>query len=207
MPGGTGSGREVHRADVDLRIIVRLDDGVDPHVACEPVRRSFHRWLLWSDVHVVTPCRALWSTTGGGGPRSGAKQRLDGAAFVHGAIPLGNLCEGKCEVEDPAGVDLALPDELGELREEAPDRRRPAVKMGVAEEEFVPGQIAVCDADVADVPTGASGVDCLHHRLTRSDCLDDRLGAESVGEFPDPGSAIIAAFFDDVGRTELKGQL
>src|SRR5438270_4946093 len=139
-------------------------------------------------------------------PRLGAKQRLDGAALVHGAIPLGNLGEWKCEVEDPAGVDLAVPNEVGELREEAPDRRRPSVKMGVAEEKFVPGQLAVRDADVADMPTGASGVDCLHHRLSRSDCLDDRVGSESVGEFPDPGGALIAAFFDDVGRTELEGQ-
>jgi hypothetical protein len=41
MPGGPGAGGEMDRADVELRIPLRLDDRVDSHVACEPVGWPF----------------------------------------------------------------------------------------------------------------------------------------------------------------------
>src|SRR5438132_6082389 len=87
------------------------------------------------------------------------QQRLDGAAFVHGAVALGDLIEGELEVEDLAGVDLTVPDEVDELRKEPADRCGAAMQMGVAEEQLIPGEVAVGDADVADVPCGPGRVD------------------------------------------------
>src|SRR5437867_7452251 len=43
---------------------------------------------------------------------SGPEQGLDGAALVHGAVALGDLVEGQDEVEDLAGIDVAVPDEV-----------------------------------------------------------------------------------------------
>ena len=62
------------------------------------------------------------------------------------------------------------------------------------------------DTHVSDVPAGSRGADRLHHGLLRADGLDDRVGAESIGELLDPGDALVAAFLDDVGGAELAGQ-
>src|SRR4051794_6404687 len=68
------------------------------------------------------------SCPGVGGRRpSGAEQRLDGAALVHGAIALGGLVEREGEVEDLPRVDLTIPDEVDELGQEPPDRCGAAV--------------------------------------------------------------------------------
>ena len=40
-----------------------------------------------------------------------------------------------------------------------------------------------------------------------ADGLDDRVGAEAVGEVLDPGDAVVAALLDDVGGAELAGEL
>src|SRR5438093_7329571 len=77
---------------------------------------------------------------------------LDGAAFVHGAVALGDLIEGECEVEDFAGIDVAVPDEVDELGKEPADGGGSAVQVGVTEEQLVAGEVAVGEADVADVP-------------------------------------------------------
>ncbi len=77
----------------------------------------------------------------------------------------------------------------------------------MAEEQLVAGQVAVGDADVADVAAGPDGADGLQHRLAGADGLDDRVHAEPAGEFLDPGDAFVAAFFDDVGGAELAGEL
>jgi hypothetical protein len=68
--------------------------------------------------------------------------------------------------------------------------------VGVAEEELVTGQVAVGDADIADV-AGPEGRVRLEHRLGSSDGFDHRVGAEPVGEILDPGGAVVAAFFDE----------
>ena len=43
------------------------------------------------------------------GSPSGPEQHLDGAAFIHGAVALGNLHHGQFQVEHLAGVDLPVP--------------------------------------------------------------------------------------------------
>jgi hypothetical protein len=40
------------------------------------------------------------------------QQRLDRAAFVHRSVAVGDLVEGQGEVEDLAGLDRAVPDEV-----------------------------------------------------------------------------------------------
>ena len=105
------------------------------------------------------------------------------------------------------GSICAVPDEVDELGEEPAHRCGAAVEVGVAEEQLVAGEVAVGDADVADVPAGSYRGDGLHHRFAGADGLDDRVGAESAGEVLDPCRALVAAFFDDVGGAELAGQL
>src|SRR6478752_2726452 len=43
------------------------------------------------------------------------QQHLGRTALIHRLVPLGCLVEGQREVEDDAGVDLAVPDELDQL--------------------------------------------------------------------------------------------
>jgi hypothetical protein len=57
------------------------------------------------------------------------------------------------------------------------------------------------------MPARASGADGLRHRLLGADGLDDRVRAEPVREVLDAGDALVAAFGDDVGRTEVQGEL
>src|SRR6266511_2620275 len=91
---------------------------------------------------------------------SGPEQRLDRAAFVHGAVALGDLLERQGEVEDLAGVDLAVPDEVGQLGQEAAHRRGTAVQVDVGEEQLLSGELDVVgDADGADVPAWPAGAD------------------------------------------------
>src|SRR5919106_1108240 len=61
--------------------------------------------------------------------RSWLEEGLDGASLVHGAVAVVRLVEGEGEVEDPAGVDLAVPDQVDELGEEAAHRRGAAVEV------------------------------------------------------------------------------
>src|SRR5712691_12704319 len=142
----------------------------------------------------------------GGGSR--AAQALDGAALVHGPVALCGLIEGQLKVEDPAGVDLAVPDQAEQLGQEPAYRRGTAKHVHFGVEKLLAGQLdAVSPADVADVPAGAGGADGLHHRLLGADGLDDRVRAEPAGELLDLRHALIAALGDDVGRAELAGEL
>src|SRR5437588_12130061 len=145
--------------------------------------------------------------TDGGNVGSRAEERLDGAAFVHGPVALGDLIQGQREVEDPPRVDLTVPDEVDQLGEEPAHRRWAAVQVRVTEEELVAGQVAVGDADVTNVSAGTGGADRLQHRLAGAHCLDYRVRAEPVGQILDPRCALVAAFLDDVGGAELERHL
>jgi hypothetical protein len=79
--------------------------------ASEPTPRAGHEatlarrqaWTLLPDAFLRLPAS------------SDQQQRLDGAAFVHGAVALRDLVEREAEIEDLAGVDLAFPDEVNQL--------------------------------------------------------------------------------------------
>jgi hypothetical protein len=49
------------------------------------------------------------------GSGHGEEQCLDGLAFVHRAVAVGDLVEWEGEVEDLAGVDLVVVDEIDEF--------------------------------------------------------------------------------------------
>ena len=53
-----------------------------------------------------------------------SQQRLDRAALVHHLVALGGLLKWEGEVKDLAGVDLAVPDELDQVRQEPARGRR-----------------------------------------------------------------------------------
>src|SRR6266511_4812265 len=146
----------------------------------------------------------LPSFPGGSGP----EQRLDRAAFVHGAVPLGDLLERQGEVEDLARVDLAVPDEVDQLGQEATHRRGTAVQVDMGEEHLFAGELDVMeDADVAYVPAWPGRADGLHHRLLGADRLNHRVCAEPAREFLDPRHALVPSLFDYVSRAELEGEL
>src|SRR5439155_17205081 len=97
---------------------------------------------------------------------SGPQQRLDRPSLIHGSIPLRDLVERQGEVEDLAGVYLAVPDEVDQLGQEAAHRRGTAVQVDVGEEQLVAWDLDVMeDPDVSDVPARPGGADGLHHRL------------------------------------------
>src|SRR5256885_16821641 len=47
----------------------------------------------------------------------GTQQRFDRSSGIHRAVTLRDLVEWQCEVEDPAGVDLAAVDEVDRSEE------------------------------------------------------------------------------------------
>src|ERR671918_2794610 len=152
-----------------------------------------------------------WDRIRGGAPPavgSGPEQRLDGAALIHGAVGLSDTLERQGQVEDLAGMDFALPDEIDELGQEAAHRRGTAVQVDVGVEHLFAGELDIVeDADVADVPARPGGADGLHHRLLGADRLDHRVRAEPARELLDPPHPLAPALFDDVSRPELKGDL
>src|SRR5204863_962855 len=97
--------------------------------------------------------------TDGGEAGSRAQESLDGAAFVHRPVALGDLIQGQREIEDPPRVDLTVPDEVDQLGEEPAHWRWAAVQVRVAEEELVAGQVTVGDPDVTNVSAGTGGAD------------------------------------------------
>src|SRR3954449_6728108 len=139
--------------------------------------RVLWRWVVWSG----DAFRILL-----GSSRSESQQGLDGAALVHGPVSLGGLVEGHGEVEDLAGVDLPVPDEIDELWQEAAHRGGSAVQVHAREEEIRGGQgDVVRHPDEADVAAGAGGVDRLQHRLLGADRLDRRMHTQPAGELLD----------------------
>src|SRR5215207_8801784 len=90
---------------------------------------------------------------------SWAKQRLDRSSLIHGLVSLGGPVERQLEVEYLARVDLALPDQVDQLGEEAPHRGRPPVQMHEAPEQVHPiNRDAVADANETDVSSRTGGL-------------------------------------------------
>jgi hypothetical protein len=82
----------------------------------------------------------LWSVPAGAAGRpsrfragSGLQQDLYGAAFVHRPVGVGGLLQPQFEVEDPAGVDRPLPDQVDQLGQVLADRGGTAVQVGAGE--------------------------------------------------------------------------
>src|SRR6478736_6313403 len=111
------------------------------------------------------------------------QQHLGRTALIHRLVPLGCLVEGQREVEDDAGVDLAIPDELDQLGQVGAHGSGPAVQVHAREEQLeAVERHVVRDADVSDVPARPRGADGLHHRLLRAYRLDHAVGAQPLRE-------------------------
>src|SRR5215212_3432752 len=160
-------------------------------------------------LHAPTTARrvVLYGQGAGRSLRLRAQQRLDRAALVHRAVALRHLLQRQAQVEDFAGVDLPVPDQVDKLGQEAPHRGGTAVQVHVREEELLPRDLHVVEhTDEPDVTAGPRRADGLHHRLLRADGLDDRVRAEPAGELLDPFRALLAALAHDLGRAELPGE-
>src|SRR3954468_24191264 len=109
------------------------------------------------------------------------QQHLGRAPVVHRSVALGGLAQRESEVDDLAGVDLAVPDQVDQLGEEPAHGCGATVEVGEAPEHVHSGyRDVVGDADEADVPAGTGCVERLHHRLLRPDRLDDGVRSETV---------------------------
>src|SRR3989440_7161813 len=147
-------------------------------------------------------------TTAVGGCPSGPEQHLDGAAFVHGAVALGDLRHGQFQVEHLAGVDLPVPYEVDQLGQVAAHRGGTAVEVNVGEDQSLAVKLdPMRNADIGDVPALASAADRLQHRFLRPNALKHRVSTNSIGHVHDPGDALVAALNHDVGRVECAGEL
>src|SRR6516165_5505456 len=103
---------------------------------------------------------------------------------------------------------MVVTDEFDEFGQEASYRGGSAVEVDVGVEQFLAGELdAVGHTDVSDVTAGAGSPDGLHHRFLGADRLDDRVGAEPVGELFDVGDAVVASCGDDVAGSEVEGEL
>src|SRR5215212_1079385 len=117
------------------------------------------------------------------------------------------LLQRQGKVEDLPGVDLPVPDQVDKLGQETPDWGGTAVQVHMREEELLPRDLHVVEhADEPDVTSCPRGADGLHHRLLRTDGLDDRVRAEPAGELLDPCRALLSALGHDLGSAELPGE-
>jgi hypothetical protein len=66
------------------------------------------------------------------------QQALDGAALIHRLVAFRHLCEWQLQVENLAGLDLALEHKVDQLRQEPADRRRPTQHADLGEEQEFP---------------------------------------------------------------------
>src|SRR4051794_27903252 len=139
---------------------------------------------------------------------SGREEALDGAAFVHRLVALGDLVQGQGEVEDLAGIDPAGQDAVDQVGQVAAYGGGAAAQADVGEEQLLAVDLhLVRDADEADVAAGPGGAQGLLHGLGGADALQYGVGADAAGEVPDAGDAFFTAFGDDVGGAEFEGEL
>src|ERR1022692_3567659 len=91
------------------------------------------------------------------------QQRLDRASLVHCTIALRHLVQRQRQIEYFARVDLFVPHEVDQLRQETAHRGWATVEMNVSEEQLRTIDLdAVRDADIADEPARATTTDGLH---------------------------------------------
>src|SRR5829696_4248506 len=118
---------------------------------------------------ISVPAAATARERPGSGGSLRAQQRLDCAALVHRAVALRYLLQRQGQVEDLAGVDLPVPDQVDKLGQEAPRRGGTAVQVHMREEELLPRDLYVVEhADEPDMTACPRGADGLHHRLLRA---------------------------------------
>src|SRR5207244_5185013 len=72
---------------------------------------------------------------------SWTQQRLDRATLIHRAVTLRDLLERQRQVEDLAGIDLALPHEVDQLGQVAAYGGRATVEVDVREEQLLPSDL------------------------------------------------------------------
>lgn len=102
-----------------------------PRPACSYIRRPADRHRMTRHPSTVateppSPARSCVSAAVSGRV-SRVEQRRDRGAFVHSAVAVGDLGQREHGVEDFAGVDLAVPDQIDELGQEAAYRGGSAV--------------------------------------------------------------------------------
>ena len=107
-----------------------------------------------------------------------SQQRLDRAPLVHRSISLRHLVEGQREIEDLAGIDDALQDEIDEVWQVSAHRRRAAMQSHVGVEELLAVKAdPVRYADEANPAAGARGANRLHHGFLRAHAFEHGVGA------------------------------
>src|SRR5204863_3029599 len=92
------------------------------------------------------------------------QERLDRAALIHRAVTLGDLVERQGEIEDLAGVDLAVAHQVDQLGQEAAYGGGTAVQVDMGEEQLLTLELnPMRDSNIAYVASRARGMDRLHH--------------------------------------------
>src|SRR6476620_1733605 len=152
-----------------------------------------------------------WRRLGFSGLADG-EQGLDGAAFVHGRVRVGDAVEAGAVVEDEARVEVACKDVLEQLGDVLTRGRNTALDADVLPEQSLVLEVLVeGNADGTDHAAGARdagagldglvGADALECRVVAA-LLDDVGGAELLG---DDLPCWVAAQGDDPGGSELLG--
>src|SRR6185369_10660798 len=148
--------------------------------ACDPARFiSIYRLLLLRSVRM--------------------QKRLDGASLVHGPIAFSHLIEGQSQIENLAGIDLAVQHQIDQFRQVATNWSRSTVKMNMRVEQLLAIERDIMrNAYIAHVTAGARGFDRLHHGFLSADAFENRVSADSVRQFFNARNAVITSLGDDV---------
>src|SRR5256885_17196650 len=89
------------------------------------------------------------------------QERLDRAALIHRAVTLGDLLERQGEIEDLAGVDLAVAHQVDQLGQEAAYRGGTAVQVDMGEEQLLTLELnPMRDSNIARSEERRVGKEC-----------------------------------------------
>ena len=144
-------------------------------------------------------------------PMSGSRchpdQRLDGTSVIHGLVGIGDVIEVGLVVEDPTRIDRSGEHVDKEIRDVDPGRSGPATPPDVVEKGVGEGNLPVGNADDADRRPGPGNSAGGGDRLGGADALEGGVGTDPGGEFEHSLGGRVAPLLDQVGGTELQGEL
>src|SRR4051812_7564691 len=104
-----------------------LEKWIDADTSSEPVGRTFCGSLRPCSFYLHYRLLLLRSVR--------MQKRLDGATLVHCPVAFSHLIERQSQIENLAGIDLAVQHQIDQFRQVATNRSRSTVKMNMRVEQ------------------------------------------------------------------------
>ena len=135
---------------------------------------------------------------------SGAEKDLDGLPGVHRLVAGRCLVEWELEVEDLAGVDPPVPDQVDEFGRNRRTGAGPPCRLMPEKNKSATGSSTSWKTPTRWPPGRVERMAWVNDSWVPT--ASTTVCAEPSGQLLDPCHSVVAALFDDVGGAELAGQ-